>query len=43
MLKIMRRTIRKKVDNKMLQLDLFDNEVFKRYKRYMIYLFPKAA
>lgn len=43
MLKVMRRAFGKKVDEKMLQLALLDKEVFKRYKRYMIYLFQKEV
>lgn len=42
-LKIIRRILGKKVEEKMRQLSLLDKELFKRYKHYMIYLFQKVS
>ena len=41
-LKVIKKAFGKKVDDKMKQLSLLDSKDFKKYKRYMIYLFQKA-
>ncbi|MEA1882098.1 MAG: methyltransferase domain-containing protein [Candidatus Marinimicrobia bacterium] len=41
-LKIMKKAFGKKVDAKMKQLVLVDSDEFRKYKRYMIYLFQKV-
>ena len=41
-LKVIKKTFGKKVDEKMKQLSLLDSKDFKKYKRYMIYLFQKV-
>ena len=40
-LKVIKKAFGKKVDDKMKQLSLLDSKDFKKYKRYMIYLFQK--
>ena len=41
-LKVIKKAFGKKVDDKMKQLSLLDSKDFKKYKRYMIYLFQKV-
>ena len=41
-LKVIKKAFGKKVDDKMKQLSLLDSKNFKKYKRYMIYLFQKV-
>ena len=41
-LKVINKAFGKKVDDKMKQLSLLDSKDFKKYKRYMIYLFQKV-
>ena len=42
-LKVIKKAFGKKVDDKMKQLSLLDSKDFKKYKRYMIYLFQKVG
>ena len=42
-LKVIKKAFGKKVDDKMKQLSLLDSKNFKKYKRYMIYLFQKVG
>ncbi len=42
-LKILRKAFGKKINDKMNQLSLLDSDVFRKYKRYMIYLFQKET
>ena len=42
-LKVINKAFGKKVDDKMKQLSLLDSKDFKKYKRYMIYLFQKVG
>ena len=41
-LKVIKKAFGKKVDDKMKQLSLLDSKDFKKYKRYMIYLFQQV-
>ena len=41
-LKVIKKAFGKKVDDKIKQLSLLDSKDFKKYKRYMIYLFQKV-
>ena len=41
-LKVIKKAFGKKVDDKMKQLSLLDSKNFKKYKRYMIYLFQQV-
>ena len=42
-LKVIKKAFGKKEDDKMKQLSLLDSKDFKKYKRYMIYLFQKVG
>ena len=41
-LKVIKKAFGKKVDDKMEQLSLLNSKDFKKYKRYMIFLFQKV-
>ena len=41
-LKMIKKAFGKKVDNKLKQFSLLESDEFRKYKRYMIYLFQKV-
>jgi hypothetical protein len=41
-LKVIKKAFGKKVDNKLKQFSLLESDEFRKYKRYMIYLFQKV-
>ena len=43
LLKVLQKAFGKKLENKMKQFSLLESEDFKKYKRYMIYLFKKVS
>jgi len=42
-MKILKKAFGKRVNEKMKQLSLLDSNEFRKYKRYMIFLFQKVS
>jgi hypothetical protein len=42
-LRVIKKAFGKKVNDKMKQLSLMESDEFRKYKRYMIYLFQKVS